>query len=172
MEEGIRIGLTMKLRKVLWVDQWPVSIYKTGHWILQVNFVIHELFLPVLKLFLTKLKMWNIINEMKYIFTTYFYSIRDLPHGYWKQILQHVVIMVILNCFHSILYYDYTLDCTCICMKYYLLFQRKSLPAKSEKEIFDILGVPYFPPEERNCWLPYLLKPNYLTLLGDWASIC
>lgn len=33
----------------------------------------------------------------------------------------------------------------------YDLTKRKSLPAKSEKEIFDILGVPYFPPEERNC---------------------
>nr|XP_022339893.1 DNA nucleotidylexotransferase-like isoform X2 [Crassostrea virginica] len=33
----------------------------------------------------------------------------------------------------------------------YDLKERKALPAKSEKEIFDILGVPYFPPEERNC---------------------
>lgn len=57
-------------------------------------------------------------------------------------------------------------------MNFTLSFQRKSLPAKSEKEIFDILGVPYFPPEERNCWLPYFSKPSYLTPLGDWASVC
>ncbi|XP_061194429.1 DNA-directed DNA/RNA polymerase mu-like isoform X2 [Saccostrea echinata] len=33
----------------------------------------------------------------------------------------------------------------------YDLTKRTSLPAKSEKGVFDLLGVPYFPPQERNC---------------------
>ena len=30
-------------------------------------------------------------------------------------------------------------------------FQRKFLPAKTEKDVFDILNLKYFEPYERNC---------------------